>query len=134
MNENGFLPTENISLGKEFSCTTFKKTLQNQKTNSIKNKRQDHSYLSLIKDPLWKSVCTEMIETMGSSSVQKIWNSTLGSYCSEADAMDLCCPTDETAQFVNQYSFLILGSLQRYFPAIKTLKTKVECAQEISKL
>ena len=126
MSEDGFFSIENTSLGKEFSRTTFTKTLQSQKNNSIKDKCHDHTYLSLIKDPLWKSVCIEMIDTMGSSSVQKIWNSELGSYCSEADAMDLCCPTDETAQFVNQYSFLILGSLQRYFPAIKTLKTKVE--------
>lgn len=126
MNENGFLPTENISLGKEFSCTTFKKTLQNQKTNSIKNKRQDHSYLSLIKDPLWKSVCTEVTDLMGSSPVQKMWDTKLGAFCSESKSINLCCLTDEAAQFVNQYSFLILGSLQRYFPAIKTLKTKVE--------
>ena len=128
MSEGGFFSTENTPLGKEFSRTIFKKTHRIQKTNSIKDRCHDHNYLSLIKDPLWKSICIEMIDTMGPSSVQKIWNSTLGSYCSEADAMDLCCPTDETAQFINQYSFLILGSLQRYFPAIKTLKTKVEHA------
>ncbi len=115
-----------IQLGNELSSTT--KTHQIQKTNSINDSCHGHNSFSLIKDPFWKSVCLEMTDLMGPSSVQKIWNSTLGSYCSEADAMNLCCPTDETAQFVNQYSFLILGSLQRYFPAIKTLKTKVEYA------
>jgi len=82
--------------------------------------------LSHIEDPLWRYVCTEVIDTMGPSSAQKIWNSKLGSYCSGDKTMDLCCPTVEVAQFVNQYSFLILGSLQRYFPSVKALKTKVK--------
>lgn len=86
---------------------------------------QAKSYLSRIQDPLWKSVCTEMVDIMGPSSVQKIWNSKLGSYCTRGKAMEFCCPTDETAQFVNQYSFLILGSLQRYFPTLKHLRVKV---------
>lgn len=86
---------------------------------------QAKSYLSRIQDPLWKSVCTEMVDIMGPSSVHKIWNSKLGSYCTRGKTMEFCCPTDETAQFVNQYSFLILGSLQRYFPTLKHLIIKV---------
>lgn len=84
--------------------------------------------LSCIEDPLWKFVCTEMVDIMGPSSVQKIWDSKLGSYCPGDKTIEFCCLTNEAAQFVNQYSFLILGSLQRYFPAVKTLKTKVEHA------
>lgn len=116
------------SLRNELSRAMFKKVPQDQKINSIIDKSHDHNCISLIKDPLWKSVCSEMIGTMGPASVQKIWNSKLGSYCSGDKSIGLCCPTDETAQFISQYSFLILGSLQRYFPAIKTLKTKVKHA------
>ncbi|MBX9786572.1 MAG: hypothetical protein K2Y08_04470 [Alphaproteobacteria bacterium] len=125
MSEGGFFSTENTPLGKEFSRTIFKKTHRIQKTNSIKDRCHDHNYLSLIKDPLWKSVCSEMTDLMGPSPIQKMRDSKLGAFCSESKSINLCCPTDEAAQFVNQYSFLILGSLQRYFPAIKTLKTKV---------
>lgn len=82
--------------------------------------------LSYIEDPLWKKICCEVGKMMGAFAVQKIWDSKLGSFCSEEKAIDLCCPTEETAQFINQYSFLILGSLQHYFPAIKSLKTKVK--------
>ena len=82
--------------------------------------------LSHIEDPLWEKICCEVGKMMGAFAVQKIWDSKLGSFCSEERAIDLCCPTEETAQFINQYSFLILGSLQHYFPAIKTLKTKVK--------
>ncbi|MBY0272317.1 MAG: hypothetical protein K2X02_02715 [Alphaproteobacteria bacterium] len=125
------------SLSSSKSSFLFKKKLPHKitKNNSKKDLHLNNNLsphekqlLSHIEDPLWKSVCTEVTDLMGSSPIQKMWDSKLGSYCSEADAMDLCCPTDETAQFINQYSFLILGSLQRYFPAIKTLKTKVEYA------
>jgi len=89
---------------------------------------QAKSCLSHIQDPLWKSVCTEMLDIMGPSSVYKIWNSKLGSYCTEGKTMEFCCPTVEVAQFMNQYSFLILGSLQRYFPTLKHLRVKVKQA------
>lgn len=84
--------------------------------------------LSCIEDPLWKSVCTEMVDIMGPSSVQKIWDSKLGSYCPGDKTMEFSCPTVEVAQFINQYSFLILGSLQRYFPTLKYLRVKVKQA------
>ncbi|MBX9621947.1 MAG: hypothetical protein K2X28_08025 [Alphaproteobacteria bacterium] len=119
---------QTISLSNDLSPTTLKKTLQSQRTNSINDRYHEHNCFSHIEDPLWKSVCNEMTDLMGSSPVQKMWNSKLGTFCSEGKSIDLCCPTEETAQFVNQYSFLILGSLQRYFPAIKTLKTKVKHA------
>jgi hypothetical protein len=117
---------QKIPIGNKLSRTT--KTHQHQETNSINDRCHDHNGFPLIEDPLWKSVCTEMTDLMGSSPVQKMWDSKLGTFCSEGKSIDLCCPTDEAAQFVDQYSFLILGSLQRYFPAIKTLKTKVEHA------
>ncbi len=82
--------------------------------------------LSHIEDPLWEKICGEVGKMMGAFAVQKIWDSKLGSFCSEEKAIDICCPTEETAQFINQYSFLILGSLQHYFPTIKNLKTKVK--------
>jgi hypothetical protein len=115
---------QTIPLSNELSRTT--KTHQNQRTNSINDRFYDHNCYSLIEDPLWKSVCSEMTDLMGSSPIQKMLDSKLGAFCSESKSINLCCPTDEAEQFVNQYSFLILGSLQRYFPAIKTLKTKVE--------
>ncbi|MBL8677338.1 MAG: hypothetical protein JNJ47_08020 [Alphaproteobacteria bacterium] len=86
---------------------------------------QVKSCLSRIQDPLWKSVCTEMVDIMGPSSVYKIWNSKLGAYCAEGKTMEFYCPTVEVAQFINQYSFLIIGSLQRYFPILRHLKVKV---------
>jgi hypothetical protein len=116
------------------SSLLFRKKLVHRLTeNSPKNDVQLNNdlhpqaklLLSHIKDPLWKKICFEVGKMMGTFAVQKIWNSKLGSFCPEDNVVDLCCPSEETAQFINQYSFLILGSLQHYFPAIKTLKTNV---------
>jgi hypothetical protein len=108
----------------------FKKLKLNDSNQAIKISLKDShsqakSCLSRIQDPLWKSVCTEMLDIMGPFSVYKIWNGKLGSYSDTGKTMEFCCPTDEVAQFMNQYSFLILGSLQRYFPTLKHLKVKI---------
>lgn len=90
--------------------------------------------LSLIKDPLWKSICTEMIEMMGPSAVLKMWDSCLGSFSYQHKTMSIYCQTQKVAQFVRQYSFVILGSLQRYFPMMKDLKVKIKSEIEGAKL
>ena len=78
--------------------------------------------LSLIEDPLWKSVCIEIANMMGPFAVLKTWDSKLGSFSHQHKTMDLYCQTEEIAQFIRPYSFVILGSLQRYFPMMKDLR------------
>lgn len=82
--------------------------------------------LSLIEDPLWKFVCTDITDMMGPSAVLKIWNSSLGSFSYQDKTIEVYCHAEEIAQFIRQYSFVILGSLQRYFPAMKDLKIKIK--------
>ena len=82
--------------------------------------------ISLIEDPLWKHVCTDIINMMGPLSVLKIWNSRLGSLSPQGTIIDLYCQTEEIAQFTQQYAFVIMGALQRYFPALKELNVKNE--------
>ena len=89
---------------------------------------QAKRHLSLIEDPLWKAVCTEMVNMMGPLAVLRMWNSSLGSFSYQHRVMDLYCQTEEIAEFIHQYSFVILGSLQRYFPMIKDLKITVNQA------
>jgi hypothetical protein len=80
--------------------------------------------LSLIEDPLWKSVCIEIANMMGPFAVLKMWDSKLGSFSHHHKTMNLYCQTEEISQFIRPYSFVILGSLQRYFPMLKDLKVK----------
>lgn len=103
-------------------------SIQTDKISLEDSHLQAKSCLSRIQDPLWKSVCTEMLDIMGPSSVHKIWNIKLGPYCAGSKIMEFYCPTLEAGQFTNQYSFLILGSLQRYFPTLKHLRVKVKQA------
>lgn len=78
--------------------------------------------ISLIEDPLWKCVCGELMKMMGPLSVLKIWDSQLGSFSAHALDIDIRCKTEDVAQFVQQYAFVILEGLRKYFPAIKNLK------------
>ncbi len=86
---------------------------------------QARQCLSLIKDPLWQEICREVAHMMGPCGVLKMWDSTLGPLSSHHQRVDLYCQTEEIARFVRQYAFVILASLQRYFPAVKSVKVKV---------
>ncbi len=78
--------------------------------------------ISLIKDPLWKRVCTEMVNMMGPLSVLKIGKCKLGSFPSQESIVDVECPTEEAVQFVQQHAFIIRGCLQQYFPYLKEIR------------
>jgi hypothetical protein len=128
-----FSPNTYTTLAPPLKDKFFKKQVFSSPIKKLELSLEDShsqvkSCLSCIQDPLWKSVCTEMLDIMGPSSVYKIWNSKLGAYCAGDKIMEFYCPTLEAGQFINQYSFLILGSLQRYFPTLKHLRVKVKQA------
>lgn len=77
-----------------------------------------------IEDPLWKRVCRDIISAMGATSFLKIWDSILGEFCPQDQSMEIHCQSEETAQFIQQYDFVLLGSLQPYFPSLKRLRIK----------
>jgi hypothetical protein len=66
----------------------------------------------------------DLLNMMGPSSVLKIWQSKLGDF-SQKKYIDIDCETKETAAFVEQYDFVILGSLERYFPELTQLRIRV---------
>jgi hypothetical protein len=78
--------------------------------------------LSLIEDPLWRHVCTDVLTIMGPLSVLKIWDSKLGTLSPQDKMIDLYCKSEEISQFVQRYDFIILGSLKQYFPVLKELR------------
>lgn len=80
----------------------------------------------LIEDPLWRDICTDLMKTIGSPLVLKIWESQLEDFSAQSQQISLKCKTEDTAQFARQYAFVILGSLQRYFPSVKALEINVE--------
>lgn len=115
----GYKPT-NIKLD-------FSKQSSPQAQTSLEN--DDHesaqTCISRITDPLWQDVCRDLLSMMGPASVLKIWKSTLGEFSAQDKALDLVCETEETLAFLQQYDFILLGSLQRYFPALKQVRVRL---------
>lgn len=103
--------------------TTSKKILAREfsQAESQNYNTQAKHYLSLIKDPLWKHVCTDVVSMMGPRCKLAIWNSRIGVISFDNKAIEIYCQTEELTRFLQQYDFVVLGSLQRYFSSIKKL-------------
>lgn len=80
--------------------------------------------LSLVSDSLWKKVCYHIEDMMGSFCVSKIWECKLGSFSFEENNIEVYCQTEDTAQFLQEYAFVILAGLKPYFPALEELKVR----------
>lgn len=120
-----FKPSTMLTFAKEDrSLEISQKESQISNISLEKEEIKAKKYLSTIEDPLWKHVCCDVINMMGPASVLKIWNSTLGEVSSQAKDIEIYSPTEETSQFIQQYDFVILGSLQPYFPALKQIRVK----------
>jgi len=84
---------------------------------------------SFNRDPLWEYVCSEVVNIMGPIALQ-IRRAQLGTFSSRDKTVNLYCQTEEIAQFIQCYDFIILGSLQHYFPALKKLRVSRELSHE----
>ncbi|MBY0293483.1 MAG: hypothetical protein K2W92_09400 [Alphaproteobacteria bacterium] len=116
----------NLSSAKQhFSYLASYNSSQKEKISADDIQSRANHYISLIEDPLWKRVCGKVAIIMGPFSILKLWGSQLGTFSTKNQAMDIKCKTKDEAQFVQQYAFVILGSLQRYFPTVKNLKVKI---------
>ena len=80
--------------------------------------------IALIDDPLWRHVCTEVLPLMGPLSVLQIWKSKIGIFSPQHKAIDIDCQTEKKALFLQQYDFVILGILKKYFSSLKSIRIK----------
>ena len=108
-----------------FSSSFPQELYENQKISSDEANYKAKQFISHIEDPLWKKVCTELINMMGPVSVLKVWNSTLGPLSPENKSIELACKAKEAAHFIQQYDFVILSILRRYFPTLNELRVEV---------
>jgi hypothetical protein len=81
--------------------------------------------LSLIQDPLWRRVCSEILHLMGPIAAQ-IFQVQLG--VPQDKALDLYCTTEEMVEFLQTYNFVVLTTLQRYFPSLQRLNITSQAA------
>lgn len=97
-----------------------------QKEDGLNYKAQQ--CLDYIDDPLWKEVCAEVLRMMPPFIVLKIWNGRLGDLSSQNTSISLYCSAEEMANLAKAYDFVILASLQKYFPALKQIRVEVDSA------
>lgn len=115
-------PPINLTISEEsFSTILSAGILPKQETDRSRAKK----LLQAIQDPLWKHVCSDIINMMGPASLLKIADSTLGEVYFQSENIEVFCKCEETAKFIQQYDFVILGSLHSYLPTLKQLKTRI---------
>lgn len=114
-------PCSSVSLCDSDASTTAMKDYANHMSPNLSLNLEKQ--LSLISDPLWKRVCLEVVRMMGPIAVQ-IFQVEVG--LPQEKSMNLYCHTEELASFVRTYSFVILASLQHYFPSLKTLNVQTQ--------
>ena len=85
-----------------------------------KNEFQSENDLLHV-DPFWELVCTEVIHFMGPAA-QHIRHCKPEKISPKDKVVDLNCDTQEAALFVQQFDFIILGTLKPYFPALKRVR------------
>jgi hypothetical protein len=115
-----------LSLNNSSSTQLVPLKPQNSLTEVDDSPSQVKYYLGLIDDPLWEKVCRHVENMMGPLCAIKIWECKLGSFSSEEHNIEIDCKTEEAAQFIRKYAFVILGGLKQYFPALKKLKVNCE--------
>lgn len=109
---------------KKPSQTSSQAILQDPNFSFDEYNKVKHS-LSTIDDPLWKKVCQDVIRMMGLASFLEIWECRLGETSSQDKHINIYCTTEKEAQFIKQYSFVFLGSLKTYFPALKEINARI---------
>ena len=85
-------------------------------------KKAENSFSS-IKDPLWKHVLMEIQNLMPPLFVSKLSECQLGSFLPQGKQVDLYCPED-TVNSIEQYDFVILACLQKFFPTLKHVRMR----------
>lgn len=119
-------PTVELVFAKNISSPTFLRKKPPYHASLLnENYMIAKDCISRITDPLWQKICSELINMLGPVSVLKIWKSKLGELSIQDRSFDITCETKETAIFVQQYDFVILGVLQQYFPSLKQLRVKI---------
>ena len=86
---------------------------------------QAQQCISLIEDPLWKHVCTELMNMMGPFSVLVLWDSQITFSFPATQGISISCQHQESADLIQQYDFLIIEILRKYFSTLSEVKVEV---------
>jgi len=83
-------------------------------------------HLCLVEDPLWKQVCTDLVKMLGDVPTARLEDCKLEDLSGHDKVANIRCSTEDIAQFLEDYVFVVLESLRQYFPALKELRINNE--------
>lgn len=107
-----------------FGTSLSNKILQDEIAHfSYKNDQYEQT-INYTEDPLWNHVYSEALKVIGPCA-RKIQESKLGPLSPKDETILFHCNTEEAAQLIQQYSFIFLESLKRYFPSLKELRVEI---------
>ena len=75
---------------------------------------------SFLEDPLWKHITTEVIKITNPFALP-IQETRLGPLSTQDKTVELYCPTEKVAYLLQPYDFIVLSTLQQYFPTLRKI-------------
>ena len=81
--------------------------------------------ISQIQDPLWRRVCLDIFRILGPVAFKDLWKANLTSISPKERRAYLTCPTQAIAEAVENYHFVVMGALKKFYPFLFSIETEI---------
>ncbi len=81
--------------------------------------------VSQIQDPLWRRVCIDVLRMLGPVAFNDLWKTNLISISPKEKRAYLNCPTQDIAATVENYHFVIMDALKKFYPFLFSIETEI---------
>ena len=81
--------------------------------------------ISQIQDPLWRRVCIDVLRVLGPIAFKDLWKINLTSISPERRKAYLACPTQAIAETIENYHFVIIDALKKFYPSLLSIETEI---------
>lgn len=88
-------------------------------------KTEAETGISQIQDPLWRRVCSDVLRTLGPVAFKNLWKTNLVSVSPRERRACITCPSQDIAEAVENYHFVIMGALKKFYPFLFSIETKI---------
>ena len=88
-------------------------------------KTEAEAGISQIQDPLWRRVCLDILRILGPVAFKDLWKTNLMSISPKERRAYLACPTRSIAETVENYHFVIMGALKKFYPFLFSIETEI---------
>ena len=78
-----------------------------------------------ITDPLWQKICRELLEILGPLAFSDLWKIQLVAISSDGKKVFLSCSSEETAKVIENYHFVLIDVLKKFYPALLLIETDI---------